>query len=104
MPQRKFPGYQALKEIRRQQASTDMLLRITPFTRIIKEIIYQITPREYRIQTAAIRALMEAAQSFMITLFDSANLCTAHAKRVTLMTSDIQLVRRILHMWGLRDL
>ncbi|KAE9555702.1 hypothetical protein FO519_001054 [Halicephalobus sp. NKZ332] len=104
VPQKKFPGYRALKEIRRQQASTEMLFRITPFTRVIKEIMYQITPREYRIQSTAIRALMEAAQSFFITLFESSNLCTAHAKRVTLMTSDIQLVRRILHMWGLRDL
>lgn len=104
IPQKKFPGYQALKEIRRQQASTDLLFAISPFTRVVKEIMQQMSSKQYRIQSGAIRALMEAAQAFVLTLFDSANLCTAHAKRVTLMTSDIQLVRRILHMWGMRDL
>ena len=51
--------------------------------------------REYRWQAAALLALQEAAEAYLVHLFEDANLCAIHAKRVTLMVKDVQLARRI---------
>ena len=48
-----------------------------------------------RFQTAALMALQEAAEAYMVTLFEDSLLCTIHAKRVTLMPKDMVLARRI---------
>ena len=48
-----------------------------------------------RIQEIAIEALQEAAEAYLVRLFDDANLCALHARRITLMAKDIQLARRI---------
>ncbi len=55
-----------------------------------------------RWQSHAIMALQEAAEAFLVHLFEDANLCAIHAKRVTVMQKDIQLARRIRgHVHGL---
>ena len=48
-----------------------------------------------RFQSAAIMALQEAAEAYLVTLFEVTLLCTIHAKRVTVMPKDMQLARRI---------
>ena len=48
-----------------------------------------------RFQTAALMALQEAAEAYLVTLFEDSLLCTIHAKRVTLMPRDMALARRI---------
>jgi histone H3-like centromeric protein A len=48
-----------------------------------------------RWQTHALLALQEAAEAFLVHLFEDANLCAIHARRVTIMQKDIQLARRI---------
>lgn len=53
-----------------------------------------------RWQAHALMALQEAAESFLVHLFEDANLCALHAKRVTVMQKDIQLARRIRGQWG----
>lgn len=55
---------------------------------------------EFRWQSQAIQALQEAAEAFMVHLFEDAQLCAVHAKRVTIMRKDIQLARRIRGIWG----
>jgi histone H3/H4 len=40
-------------------------------------------------------ALQEAAEAFLVWLFENANLCAIHARRVTIMPKDMQLARRI---------
>ena len=40
-------------------------------------------------------ALQESAEGYLVGLFEDANLCSVHAKRVTMMRSDMQLARRI---------
>ena len=40
-------------------------------------------------------ALQEAAEAYLVSLFEDGNLCTIHAKRVTLMLKDLQLAKRI---------
>ncbi|KAF4620170.1 hypothetical protein G7Y89_g14655 [Cudoniella acicularis] len=96
------PGTLALKEIRRYQNSTDLLMRKLPFSRLVREIAINFRPagEDYRWQSQAIQALQEAAEAFLVHLFEDTNLCAIHAKRVTIMQKDIQLARRIRGAWG----
>lgn len=84
----------ALREIRRYQKSTDLLIRRLPFQRLCREIA-QDYKNDLRFQSTAILALQEAAEAYITGLFEDANLCAIHAKRITIMTKDIQLARRI---------
>lgn len=95
-PVRRYrPGEKALREIRFYQKNTDLLIRRLPFTRLVREIQTYFFKQEYRWQAAAMSALQEAAEAHLVGLFEDANLCTIHAKRVTVMPKDIQLARRI---------
>jgi len=101
------PGTVALREIRKYQKSTDLLLRKLPFARVVREIALDMTTdmNEYgdaglRWQSSAILALQEATEAFLVHLFEDANLCAIHAKRVTIMTRDIHLARRIRGQYG----
>ncbi|KAK2739197.1 centromeric DNA-binding histone H3-like protein cse4 [Myotisia sp. PD_48] len=98
------PGTAALKEIRRYQKSYDLLLLKLPFSRLVREIAMSLLPpevgEELRWQSHAIQALQEAAEAFMVHLFEDTNLCAIHAKRVTIMQKDIQLARRIRGTWA----
>ena len=93
-PHRYRPGTVALQEIRRYQKSTDLLLRKMPFQRVVKEIA-QDCKADLRFQTAAIEALQTAAEPCLVSMFEDANLCAIHTKRVTIMPNNIQLARRI---------
>jgi len=50
---------------------------------------------DLRFQSHAVLALQEAAEAYLVGLFEDTNLCAIHAKRVTIMPKDIQLARRI---------
>ncbi len=95
------PGPNALKEIRRYQKTTQLLIAKLPFNRLCKQIIddYMVlVPDDQQItrfQSSALLALQEACEAYLVGLFEDANLCTIHAKRVTVMPKDIQLARRI---------
>ena len=95
------PGTVALKEIRRYQKSTDLLIRKLPFQRLVREIasdskiITSPLCGKVRFQSAAVMALQEASEAYLVGLFEDTNLCAIHAKRVTIMPKDIQLARRI---------
>ena len=93
-PHRFRPGTVALREIKRYQKTTDLLIKRLPFRRLVKEIAHYFKS-EIRFQGSAVLALQEAAESYMIGLFQDTNLCAIHAKRVTIMPKDMQLARRI---------
>ena len=93
-PHRYRPGTVALREIRRYQKSTELLIRKLPFQRLIREIA-QDFKTDLRFQSSAVLALQEAAEAYLVGLFEDTNLCAIHAKRVTIMPKDIQLARRI---------
>uniref|UniRef100_A0AAV2MTS6 Core Histone H2A/H2B/H3 domain-containing protein n=1 Tax=Knipowitschia caucasica TaxID=637954 RepID=A0AAV2MTS6_KNICA len=93
-PHRYRPGTVALREIRRYQKSTELLIRKLPFQRLVREIA-QDFKTDLRFQSAAIGALQEASEAYLVGLFEDTNLCAIHAKRVTIMPKDIQLARRI---------
>jgi len=88
------PGTVALREIRRYQKSTELLLRKKPFQRLVREIA-QDFKTDLRFQGHAIMALQESGEAYLTGLFEDTNLCAIHAKRVTIMPKDIQLARRI---------
>ena len=94
-------GTVALKQIRQYQKSTELLIRKLPFQRLVREIasdsevIKSPLCGKVRFQSAAVMALQEAAEAYLIGLFEDTNLCAIHAKRVTIMPKDIQLARRI---------
>ena len=93
-PHRFKPGTVALREIRKYQKSTDLLIRKLPFQRLVREIAHEFK-QELRFQSSAVLALQEAAEAYLVSLFEDTNLCAIHAKRVTIMTRDIQLAKRI---------
>eukprot|EP01054_Gregarina_sp_Poly1_P004312 Gregarina_sp_Poly_1__4311@NODE_233_length_11059_cov_49_751365_g206_i0_p5_GENE_NODE_233_length_11059_cov_49_751365_g206_i0NODE_233_length_11059_cov_49_751365_g206_i0_p5_ORF_typecomplete_len213_score25_85Histone/PF00125_24/1_9e41CENPS/PF15630_6/3_6e05Bromo_TP/PF07524_13/0_00011CENPT_C/PF15511_6/0_00041TFIID31kDa/PF02291_15/0_0017CBFD_NFYB_HMF/PF00808_23/0_0065_NODE_233_length_11059_cov_49_751365_g206_i01037311011 len=93
-PARYKSGTLALKEIRKYQKSTELLIRKLPFQRLVKEIA-QTFKAELKFQSQAILALQEAAEAYLVGLFEDTNLCANHARRVTIMQKDIMLARKI---------
>merc|ERR1712133_59906 len=93
-PHRYRPGTVALREIRRYQKFTELLLRKLPFQRLVREIA-QDFKTDLRFQSNAVMALQEASEAYLVGLMEDTNLCAIHAKRVTIMPRDIQLARRI---------
>jgi len=91
------PGVRALQEIRKYQRTCDLLVPKLPFARLVKELSANISVamEPYRWQAQALLALQEAAEHYLTLLFEDANLCCIHGKRVTIMIKDIQLARRI---------
>jgi histone H3 len=106
------PGTKALREIRKYQKSTELLLRKyvlflfpfcfvydfplhrLPFQRLVREIA-QDYRSDLKFQSSAILALQEASEGYLTSLFEDTNLCAIHAKRVTIFPKDIKLARRI---------
>ncbi len=93
-PHRYRPGTVALREIRRYQKSTDLLIRKLPYQRLVREVA-QDYKADLRFQGSAVLALQEASEAYVVGLFEDTNLAAIHAKRVTIMPKDIQLARRI---------
>ncbi|KAI9259307.1 hypothetical protein BY458DRAFT_534977 [Sporodiniella umbellata] len=93
-PHRYKPGTVALREIRRYQKSTELLIRKLPFQRLVREIA-QDFKTDLRFQSSAIGALQEASEAYLVSLFEDTNLAAIHAKRVTIQPKDIQLARRL---------
>ena len=114
-PHRFRPGTVALREIRRYQKSTELLIRKLPFQRLVREIaqdfkVSSFTCRsdelsgglmilfvqtDLRFQSSAVMALQEAAEAYLVSLFEDTNLAAIHAKRVTIQPKDLALARRL---------
>ncbi|KAH9502774.1 centromeric DNA-binding histone H3-like protein cse4 [Bulinus truncatus] len=95
---RRRPGKGALMEIRKYQKTTMLLIRKLPFARVVREVgmaIARDSMGTLNWQSMAICALQEACEAYLVRLFEDANLCCIHAKRVTLQPKDIWLARRI---------
>jgi histone H3 len=88
------PGTVALREIRKYQKSSDLLIRKMPFQRLVREISQDFATG-LRFQSAAVLALQEAAEAYLVSMFEDTNLAAIHAKRVTILPKDMLLARRI---------
>ena len=93
-PRRYRPGTVALREIRKYQKSTDLLIRKLPFQRLVREVVQQISPG-MKLQSTAILALQESSESFLVSMFEDVNVCVIHGGRVTIQPKDIMLWNRM---------
>ena len=99
------PGTVALREIRRYQKSTDLLILKKPFGRVVKDFANdkKITGAKedgFRYQGTALLANQEMAEAMLVRRLEGANLAAIHGKRVTVMPKDLELVQK---MQGLAD-
>jgi len=94
-PHRYRPGSVALREIRRYQKSTELLIRKLPFQRLVREIASEPGGGCPNWQASALMALQEASEAYLVGLFEDTNLSAIHARRVTVFPKDIQLARRL---------
>merc|ERR1739848_972850 len=88
------PGTKALREIKKYQKTTELLVRKLPFQRLVREIAHEHNA-DLMFQAQALLALQEAAETFMVGVFEDTNLAAIHGKRVTIMPRDLQLARRL---------
>jgi histone H3 len=93
-PRRYRPGTIALRDIRRYQKSTELLIQKLPFQRLVRAIAAGIS-QDLRFQSHAILALQEASEAYLVGLMEDTNLCAMHARRVTILPKDMQLARRL---------
>lgn len=91
---RQSPGTVALRDIRKYQKSTELLIKKLPFQRLVREITQGIK-LDLRFQAAAIFALQEATEAYIVSVLEDTNACAIHAKRVTIQPKDMSLARRI---------
>ena len=88
------PGTVALREIRKFQKSTELLIRKAPFQRLVREVA--ATHKDgLRFQSSAVQAIQEATESYVTSLLSDTNLCAIHTRRVTIMPRDLALARRL---------
>lgn len=88
------PGTVALREIARYQKTTENLIPKSPFRRLIREIVNQISPN-LRMTESAAEALQEASEAKLVEMLEDSNLCAIHAHRVTIKPKDIHLTQRL---------
>ena len=94
-PRRFRPGTVALREIRKYQRSTELLIRKLPFQRLLREIVFELKKKDYRFQSTAILAMQEAAEAFLVHMFEQCNHICIHGRRVTVQEKDVQLWKRL---------
>ena len=88
------PGTVTLRRIRKYQKSTKTLVQRLPFQRVVREIARGYNS-DVRFQASSLLALQEATEAYVVGLFEDVNLCAIHAGRVTIMSKDMHLARRI---------
>jgi histone H3 len=93
-PHRYRPGTVALRDIRRYQKSVKLLIPKAPFARLVRELV-QDYKADLRMTASALEAFHEAAEMYLINMFEDANLCAIHAKRQTILPKDVMLSRRL---------
>jgi histone H3 len=93
-PHRYRPGTVALREIRKYQKSFDTLIPKRAFQALVREVTQDFRS-DLRFQGNALLALQDAAEDYLVGLFEDANLICIHAKRITITNRDMQLARRI---------
>ena len=90
------PGTVALRQIRKYQTSTELLIRKLPFQRLVREVVWTMYKhQQYRFQSTALLALQEACEAFLVRMFGMVNDIAIHGNRVTIQARDMQLWRRL---------
>ena len=93
-PHRYRPGTVALRQIRRYQSSTEILMQKTVFKRWVRELL-SVMVSNVRVGGETAMCLQVAVEEYLVHLFEETQLAAVHGRRVTLKVKDINLVRRI---------
>ena len=95
-PTRYRPGTVALRQIRKYQKTTELLIQKIPFQRLVREVVQDMFPHvTLRMQSTALLALQEASEAYLVNLFEDSLLACVHAGRVTLQVRDMKLAQRL---------
>ena len=94
-PRRFRPGTVALRQIRKYQKSTELLIMKLPFQRLVKEVVFSMFKERYRFQSTALLALQEASEEFLVRMFEMINRIAIHSNRQTIMSKDMYLWDRL---------
>ena len=89
------PGTVALRQIRQYQKSTELLIRKVPFQRFVREVVWNLYKQQYRFQSTALLALQEAAEAYLVRMFEEVNHIAIHGNRQTIMPKDMLLWKRM---------
>tara|TARA_B100000683_G_C12407798_1_gene522442 strand:- start:105 stop:440 length:336 start_codon:yes stop_codon:yes gene_type:complete len=79
----------ALREIRSEQNSTNRVIPLAPFQRLVQEIANDLG-EGYRFRKEAVEALQVDAEDYIINMFNGSNLVAIKCGRETLHAHDIQ--------------
>ena len=90
-PKRWCPGVASLLEIWYYQKHVKLLIPLLAFSRLVREVATEVSSENLRFQSAAMKALQEGSEAYLIRLWEDSQLCTIHAKCVTLMQQDMRL-------------
>ncbi|CBZ33040.1 histone H3, putative, partial [Leishmania donovani] len=71
------PGTCAIREIRKFQKSTSLLIQCAPFQRLVREVS-SAQKEGLRFQSSAIMALQEATEAYIVSLMADTNLACIH--------------------------
>ena len=93
-PKRSNQCIKALREIKKYQETTDLIIRGLPFQRLVRSTAMKYNT-ELKFQRAAIEALQEGSEAFLVRLFELTNILATHANRVTILQRDIRLAKYI---------
>ena len=96
-PRKYWPGTVALQEIQQFQKNTELLIWKLPFVWLVCKIAMDLGKYDLCFQGSTIICLKEAVEAYVVGLREDTNLCTIHAKRVTIMPKNVQLAHCI---WG----
>lgn len=100
-PRRFKPGARALKEIRHYQTTVAMLIPKLPFSRLVREMLQTYSRHaDIRVTREAFMAMQEASEMYLVNFFEDSVRLAIHAKRVTLMNRDMQLVSHLRRNWS----
>ena len=90
----------AMREIHHFQKSVDLLIPLLPFQWLVCEITQDFR-MDLHFQSSAILALQEAAETWLVQLFESTNLCTILRGWQAIAPKDFYLVKAIHHIAGI---
>ena len=88
-PYRLRPGTKALREVRKLQKTTHMVIPRIPFERIVREVLQDFSSNK-RLSSGSIQALQEAAETYLTEMLREGNNYAIHAKRTTVSIADLQ--------------
>ncbi|XP_058897495.1 histone H3.3-like isoform X1 [Kogia breviceps] len=102
-PPRYRPGAAALRQIRRYQKSTELLIRKLPFQRLVSEMAqgFKTDPRFQSAASGALRVSgprplwLSSATAHLVGLWEDTNLRAIRAESHTIVPRHIPLARRI---------